>query len=68
MVPASDTPVPFTAQLSGQAFPTGGPIQAELGLCRGQPGRASLGRLSGGPAVRAGTERGAMWVQRQGWG
>lgn len=52
MVPASDTPVPFTAQLSGQAFL----IQAELGLCRGQPGRASLGRLSGGLAVRAGTE------------
>lgn len=25
MVPASDTPVPFTAQLSGPAFPTGGP-------------------------------------------
>ena len=53
MVPASDTPVPFTAQLSGQAFPTGGPIHSERGLCRGQPGRVSPGRPSGGAAVKA---------------
>lgn len=53
MVPASDTPVAFTAQLSGLAFPTGGPIQSEWGLCRGQPGRVSPGRASGGAAVKA---------------
>ena len=53
MVPASDTPVAFTAQLSGLAFRTGGPIQSERGLCRGQPGRVSPGRASGGAAVKA---------------